>query len=215
LTVELAGETLLLLPEKALYWPRSATLFVADAHWGKAAAFRAASLALPGGTTSADLARLSGLLQRFGAQRLVLLGDVLHAKASRAPRTLEAVAAWRERHAELDVLLVRGNHDERAGDPPPEWRFTCVHEPHPEPPFVFCHHPATHPAGYVLAGHLHPAVELLGAGRQRERLPCFHFGPGVGVLPAFGSFTGTALVRPLPGDRVFVVAEDEVVSIER
>jgi hypothetical protein len=35
----------------------------------------------------------------------------------------------------------------------------------------------------------------------------------VGVLPAFGAFTGTADVQPVPGDRVFVVAGDEVVEV--
>ena len=28
--IEVAGETLQLLPEKALYWPREKTLFIAD-----------------------------------------------------------------------------------------------------------------------------------------------------------------------------------------
>ncbi len=65
----------------------------------------------------------------------------------------------------------------------------------------------------MLAGHLHPAVSLSGPGRQRERLPCFLFGERVGILPAFGDFTGGAAVRPRPGDRVFAVAEDEVVPI--
>jgi hypothetical protein len=39
--IVLAGETLRLLPDKALYWPRQQTLFIADAHFGKVAAFRA------------------------------------------------------------------------------------------------------------------------------------------------------------------------------
>ena len=34
--VRLAGETVLLLPERALFWPRAATLVAADFHWGKA-----------------------------------------------------------------------------------------------------------------------------------------------------------------------------------
>jgi DNA ligase-associated metallophosphoesterase len=214
--IELAGESVVLLAERALLWERAATLIVADVHLGKAAAFRAAAIPIPGGTTTAALGRLTTALAGTGARRLLLLGDFFHARSGRAARTLAAIAEWRERHADLEILLVRGNHDRGAGDPPAEWRFDCRDEPWSEPPFAFRHHPAD-PAedssGYVLAGHIHPAVSLSGPGRQRERLPCFLFGERVGILPAFGDFTGGAAVRPRPGDRVFAVAGDEVVPI--
>ena len=212
--VEVAGERVRLLPERALYRPAMDTLYVADPHWGKAAAFRAAGVAVPGGTTAEGLARLDGALARTGAGRVVFLGDLLHAREGRAPATFQVVAEWRGRHPRLDVLLVRGNHDRRAGDPPPELGIRCVDAPVAEPPFILAHHPAPHADGYVLAGHLHPSVTLLGRGRQRQRLPCFHFGASVGILPAFGAFTGTADVDVAAGDRVFVVAGDEVVEVD-
>jgi DNA ligase-associated metallophosphoesterase len=210
---DLAGESVVLLAERALLWEGAGTLLAADVHLGKAAAFRAAAIPMPGGTTTAALARLTSALARTGARRLLLLGDFFHARSGRAARTLAAIAEWRTRHADLEILLVRGNHDRGAGDPPAEWRFDCRDEPWVEPPFAFRHHPAEEPSGYVLAGHLHPAVSLVGPGRQRERLPCFLFGERVGILPAFGDFTGGAIVRPRPGDRVFAVAGDEVVPI--
>jgi uncharacterized protein len=46
------------------------------------------------------------------------------------------------------------------------------------------------PGAYALAGHVHPGVLLGGRAHDRLRLPCFHFGPACGVLPAFGPFTG-------------------------
>lgn len=211
----LQGESLLLLPERALLWERTATLVVADAHLGKAASFRAAGLPLPGGTTTETLTRLSAALDRTAARRLLLLGDFFHARAGRAARTLAAIAAWRERHADLEVVLVRGNHDQRAGDPPGEWGFACYDEPWIESPFAFRHHPEEEKTGYVLAGHIHPAVSLSGMGGQREKLPCFLFGEKIGLLPAFGDFTGGATVRPRWGDRVFVVAGAEVIEIGR
>jgi DNA ligase-associated metallophosphoesterase len=212
LLVELAGERVRLLPERALFWERASTLLVADAHWGKAAAFRAAGVAVPGGTTSAGLDRLDRALARTGARRLVFLGDLFHAREGKAPRTLEVLRSWRRSHPGLRVTLVRGNHDRHAGDPPPELGIECCDPPCAAAPFVLLHHPAEHPAGYALAGHVHPSVTLRGRGRQSQRLPCFHFGPRVGVLPAFGDFTGTAGVAPAPGDRVFVIAGGEVVA---
>jgi hypothetical protein len=56
-------------------------------------------------------------------------------------------------------------------------------------------------------------VTLTGAGRQRLRLPCFFLGERVGVLPAFGGFTGTAVLKPTARDRVYVVADDEVLAV--
>lgn len=212
LTIQLAGESLCLLPERALYWPRAETLFIADAHWGKAAAFRASALPIPE-TREDDLLRLDCILERTGARRLILLGDLLHAKASRTDDALSAFVAWRETHVALDVLLIRGNHDRRAGDPPESWRVECADAPTLCAPFVLQHEPAEPRSGYALAGHIHPGAVLFGAGRQQLKLPCFWFGAKVGVLPAFGSFTGTVGIRAQEGDRVYVIAENIVIAV--
>lgn len=209
----LAGEELRLLPERALFWARTATLIIADPHLGKAAALRAASIAVPEGTAADDLERLSRAIRRHAAQRLVVLGDLLHARNGRTAAALAAVTEWRQRHPDLEMILVRGNHDAHAGDPPDAWHITCVNEPWYLQPFVMRHMPGADAEGYALAGHLHPAVRLAGAGRQRVTLPCFWFGPRAGVLPAFGGFTGTAIVTPAPGDQVFVIAADEVITV--
>ncbi|HEX2191475.1 MAG TPA: ligase-associated DNA damage response endonuclease PdeM [Longimicrobiaceae bacterium] len=211
--VELRGERLRLLPERAAFWEGTGTLLAADLHWGKAAAFRASGVAVPGGGTADDLARLSGALERTGARRLVLLGDLFHARAGRTAAVLDAARAWRARHPAVEVVLVPGNHDRHAGPPPPGLELRVVPEGTAEPPFVLAHHPEPSAAGYVLAGHLHPGVVLRGAARMRQRLPCFWLGAEVGVLPAFGGFTGLAEVRPRGGDRVWVVAGEEVVEV--
>jgi uncharacterized protein len=213
-TVDAGGESLVLLPQKAAWWPRTHTLLVADAHVGKAVSFRRLGVPVPRGTTSQTLAVLTELIARHGAQRIVFLGDFLHSERAHAASTLGAVARWRAAHAALDIVLVRGNHDDRAGDPPASLAFRVVDEPLVGRGLMLCHHPAAREGGYVLAGHLHPCVSLGGrAARDHLRLPCFHFGPSVGVLPAFGSFTGMHTVRATPGDRLFAVADDSVVEV--
>lgn len=208
-----AGETLALFPERAAFWERENTLLVADLHFGKAAAFRAGGIPVPGGTTADALRRLDDLISQTRATRIVFLGDFLHARAGRAPDTLRALPEWREQRYELDLVLVRGNHDHHAGDPGPELRMTCVDAPFVVPPFAFAHRPKEWPQGYVLAGHLHPSVLLVGAGRQSARLPCFWFGSRVGVLPAFGDFTGFSEAPVSNGDQVWVIAEGSVVRV--
>ncbi|MCS6848764.1 MAG: ligase-associated DNA damage response endonuclease PdeM [Anaerolineae bacterium] len=213
-TVTAAGEVLQLLPERAVFWPRRSTLFVADVHFGKAAAFRAAGIPAPEGGLAEDLQRLSQVIACAGAERVVFLGDVLHARRGRVDHVIARVTAWRSEHSHRQFMVVRGNHDARAGDPPPEWRMTCVDEPFIEPPLAFCHMPNASPAaGYMLAGHIHPAVWLRGRAGLRERLPCFVVGPSRMILPAFGSFTGSASVQPTPDDRIYAIAGDVLVEV--
>ncbi|MDX2162378.1 MAG: ligase-associated DNA damage response endonuclease PdeM [bacterium] len=212
--LDLHGEHLILLPERALYWPRTRTLFIADLHLGKAAAFRAGGVPLPEGTTAADLSRLSRALDVTGARKLIILGDFWHAAAGRDAYTLDAFAAWRAHHAALSILMVRGNHDRGAGDPPPEWEMRVLEGPTPGPLFVCAHEPVDPAHGYALTGHVHPAAALSGRGRQRLTLPCFWFRARHAVLPAFSGFTGGTPIQPTPGDRLFAITPHQVVTLD-
>lgn len=188
--VNWAGEELHLLPSRAVWWPAQRVLFVADLHIGKAATYRRLGQPVPSGTTRDNLALLDILLTTHRPQQVVFLGDFLHAASGRTPTVLKALSDWRARHAAVAMTLVRGNHDDRAGNPPPEARIDVVDEPWLFGPFACCHHPQAHNTHFVLAGHLHPVYSLQGPGRDRLRLPCFVVEANQAVLPAFGAFTG-------------------------
>lgn len=215
-TIAFGGETLELLPERALWWPAARTLFVADLHLGKAASFRALGQPVPHGTTADNLQRLGELVARHAARHLVVLGDLLHAAPARRPRQIEPLRQWREAHAALDFIAIRGNHDRHAGEPPPELRIRIVDEPWPldasSPSLLSaCHHPQRLPGRAVLAGHWHPAVALRGPARDRLRLPCFCLVDGdLLVLPSFGAFTGSSLREPPEGATCYPVADGRV-----
>jgi len=208
--LEFGGLPLRLLPQRAAFLPTERTLLIADAHIGKAGSFRSLGVPVPSGTTAQTLAVLDALIGVTGVARIVFLGDLLHSARGRAAATLDAVAQWRARHGRLALTLVRGNHDRHAGDPPAGWGVEVVDEPLRIGALALAHHPGPVEGAQVLAGHLHPCVVVGGRARERLRLPCFHFGAGVGVLPAFGAFTGMHAVRPGPGDRVFAIAGDSV-----
>ena len=210
--INLAGEQIDLFPERAMFWERGSALFVADVHWGKAATFRAKTLAIPD-SDAEDLGRLERVLIQTQATTLYILGDLLHAEAGRTPSTLTTFAEWRSEKPMLDIVLVRGNHDKHAGDPPEDWRIRCVDAPFSLPPFVLLHVPdSTISTGYALAGHLHPGIVLTGTGRQSLKVPCFWFGENSGVLPAFGRFTGTMPIQPSCGEHVFAVTDNAVIE---
>ena len=208
-----AGERLVLLPERVAYWPARKTLFVADFHLGKAASFRRAGIPLPSGTTTENVERLGRAIARTKAKDVVFLGDFLHSAEGRAPRTFATFASWREANPALGLTIVRGNHDKKAGDPPAEWNARCIEAGEALGPFVLNHEPGAVRGGYALSGHIHPAVRLSASGEKSLRLPCFWFGARYGVLPAFGAFTGNAEVLPRRGDQVFVIAEEEVLQV--
>ncbi|GAC1415218.1 MAG: ligase-associated DNA damage response endonuclease PdeM [Burkholderiaceae bacterium] len=210
--IAIANEILLLLPERALYWPAQRLLVIADIHFGKAAAFRALGVPVPAGTTTQNLEGLDDLLAQHNVECILFLGDFLHAKTAHANATLAAIRAWRARHLELDLIVVRGNHDDHAGDPPADLRIESVDEPHNIGAFDFCHHPQESVRAHVLAGHVHP-VHRLAAGSDALRLPCFVVGERTSILPSFGAFTGGHAVSAEAGKRLFVVADDQVFAV--
>ncbi len=221
LRIQLAGEDVVLHPSGAVLLSSQQTLLVADAHFGKAVSFRKLGVPVPSGTTTENLEALSKVLADTQAKRIMFLGDFLHSRRSHAKQTLDAITRWREANSGLELTLVRGNHDDRAGDPPAHLDIHVVDEPLPSGPFALCHYPKPIAGAYVLAGHWHPCISVKGRAFERLRLPCFWFGddsgalPGnaVGVLPAFGSFTGMHRIEPRAGDRIFPVAGDVVRAI--
>jgi DNA ligase-associated metallophosphoesterase len=198
---------------RALWWERTRTLFAADLHLGKAATFRSAGIPVPEQTTSETLARLGAAIRETRPERLVILGDLIHAVAGRAQDTMAAFAAWRRDRDDLKVQLIRGNHDRRAGDPPSEWDIQCLDAPVSDGPFQLCHDPSESGAPVAIAGHLHPMTSL-GDGRgMGVRTPCFWLTSRFIVLPAFGAFTGGRVVRPGRGDRIIAVGPEAVAEM--
>ncbi len=206
-----AGETLRLLADRALHWPRMHTLIVADVHLGKGAAFRRAGVAVPSGSTAESLARLDALLRSTRAERLLVLGDLFHTALANDEPTRAAFDEFRARHPPLRIEAIRGNHDRAVERLPATWRIDWRDTTH-EPPFVFAHEPAPDPRGYVLAGHVHPVLRLRSTN-DSLRLPVFWFADRVAVLPSFGAFTGGWPVSPQPADRLIAITPQGLVPL--
>lgn len=215
-TIEHGGEALALLPERAVWWARGRTVFIADLHLGKAAAFRAGGLPTPGGGAGADLARLSAVVSQTGAARVVVLGDFMHAPEGLTDEAVVPLAEWRARHGSLDVSVVMGNHDRGLEAVAAEVGITLVEAGACAGALTMVHDPRDAPGGRAaLGGHVHPGVRV-SASRKGGGVRCACFwlrGDGVLVLPAFGGFTGLAMIDAGVGDRVFGVGEGAVVEV--
>jgi DNA ligase-associated metallophosphoesterase len=186
LHVSLAGESLCLYAGRALYWPARQRLLVADLHLGKDDSFRAAGIALPTGVAQHDLERLSALIERSGAQSLWVLGDLLHGPRIQS-RWHADWQAFRDRHAQLPMLLIEGNHDRAAAHAQlgVEQRADRI----ADGPFVFSHAPleAQRAGAFGVCGHVHPVVRVPGL---RGRFAAFALLGRQLILPAFSAFTG-------------------------
>lgn len=208
------GERLTLLAERAVHWPARRTLLVADLHLGKEEVFARAGIPIPRGPSETGLARLAALVAATASERLVVLGDLMHAVPASGEPWLAALAGFLDHHAELAVEVVAGNHDRAAGRERLDRRLVWHEAALVEAPFVLRHEPEEDARGYTLGGHLHPVCRLGGGRRgERLRLPAFWFRRRAAVLPAFGDFTGGLRVRPGRGERLFAAGPGCVVDV--
>lgn len=207
-TLTVAGEEVMLLGGRAMYWPARRRLVIADLHLGKGHVFRRAGIAVPRGATDDDLQRLTDLVKVTGAQALWIVGDVLHGPASGASWR-DSWSRWRRAHQELDVAALTGNHDRALdGD---ALALRQLGEAHIDGPFIFRHLPHADSQGrYVIAGHIHPQARVPGVPRN---WPVFWIRQEMIVLPAFSAFTGGQHVALKNGDRLVACVEGVAIAL--
>ncbi len=204
----LCNQNLILSPQKALFWRQTKTLVISDVHLGKAAHFRKSGIAVPSHIHFQDLIRIDQLIKVYKPDKIIFLGDLFHSDHNMDWSHLNS---WLHDHPEVKFILVRGNHDvlpeQYYHDSPIE-----LTEEWEEGPFLFTHD-AIKSDLFNISGHIHPAVKLSGAARQAIKIPCFHFTKHAAVMPAFGVFTGFVKVKVSRGDRVFGLADDQVIPL--
>jgi DNA ligase-associated metallophosphoesterase len=204
------GETeLWLLAYKAIYCPAYQALFIADPHFGKADHFRKSGIPVPNGADATNYAWLERLLEAYPGEAVYFLGDLFHSDHNQA---WNSFTAWLRRYADTQFYLVQGNHDILVQQAYQEAGLWLYAPPVDLGPLTLSHEPLeTVVDGQLnLCGHWHPAVKLRGGGRQSLKLPCFYHKAQQLVLPAFGQFTGNAVVQPAEGEAVYPVGEGQV-----
>lgn len=208
---EVCGELLTLLPQKAIYWAAKKILIISDLHLGKATHFRKHGLPVPSEVADYNFLDLDALMLATQPKEVILLGDLFHSKIN---SEWEAFRQWRCQHEGIAFHLVMGNHDILKKETYHECQLTMYALTYQVLPFVFSHEPLNDATlGYNLAGHIHPSVKVMGKGRQSIKLTCFHFSPLGAVLPAFGNFTGSCIIKPEKTDDVFLILENSVVKM--
>ena len=189
MNIQLAGEAIELLPERAAWWPARRTAVVADVHLGKDQVFRRSGVAIPSSVLDAELAALDRAIERTGCERLLVLGDWVHAPPVGDEAWPGVIGEWRRRRRQLAIDLVLGNHDRELTPWLAEWRIQWHEEPLINNGLYLVHEVNCEPPPTGMSGHLHP-VAWLRSGREKLRFPAFARRAEHLVLPAFGRFTG-------------------------
>ena len=212
MTIISQGEELILDKERALFLPKRQLLAISDLHLGKSAHFRQAGLQVPATIAQTDLQRLSLLIKQYHPKTLLINGDMFHHGLN---SDIEAFSVWRKQYQELNLLLVKGNHDRLSTANYAAMNIE-IHEPSfCLGPFCFIHDApkCTEEELYPISGHIHPGVTIVGKAKQRLKFPCFYFGQEYAVLPAFSLFTGLYNIYPKTSERVFAVTPKSVLEV--
>lgn len=208
LTISLQNQTLHLHPTGGLFWEEQSMLLISDVHLGKVAHFRKFGAAVPTKAIHQNFKLLEQLVSDFEPFQICFMGDLFHSSLN---QEWELFENWVAR-TPATFSLIKGNHDIIA----PE-RFEKLEIPiYPTleiGPLFLTHEPQEKQGTFNICGHIHPAIRMKGFGRQYLKLPCFFKTKNQMILPAFGQFTGTHVLTPKKEDEVFVIVENEVISV--
>ncbi len=198
-------------PDKALFFTEDRILLISDLHLGKAQHFRKHGVPIPLGVADKNFSRLQALCDLFEPDRIIFLGDLFHSEAN---HSIERFGGFRQNNPQ-PCQLVMGNHDFYDQQTYDLLELECI--PQIEYRNMLLVHDAAEinkdESRHIVSGHVHPAVRLKSSSRNSLRLAAFIFGESHSYIPAFGDFTGMHVMKTKDTDRVFAIAQDQVVAL--
>ncbi len=185
------------------------TLIVADLHLGYAWAHRRGGQLMPLSRPNTTATRLRSLILDYNAERLVVLGDVIHS-AVEAEGLREELIELDALTTVCDVVLVLGNHDRHLVKLLGRTSLQIIEEG----PFRLGPHACLHGdrayaevggvLGWTFLGHEHPALRLGDGVATSAKVPAFWLGERALILPAFSDWaagtafgSGSAMLGPV------------------
>jgi DNA ligase-associated metallophosphoesterase len=208
----ISNQQLWLSHERCIFWEQQQLLILSDTHFGKSGHFRKEGIAIPQNVYQSDIDRLAGVIEYFKPRGIIIIGDMFHSSFN---KEIEYFKKFREDFAEVNIYLIRGNHDLLNKNIYRDLAIDVYDDTFDMSPFTFVHDLNDLDKkyeNYIFSGHVHPGIDIKGKGRQRLRLPCFHFTSQHAYMPAFSRFTGMANIKKGKGDTIFMLTEDGVIK---
>lgn len=208
--INLRGEKIALLKEKAIFWEQEKALFLSDLHLGKANHFQKNGMALPNHHDKNDLDKLAFIIKENKANKVFFLGDLFHSAENLA---VEQFNTFIKKFTRCKFYLIIGNHDIIPNRVYNDLKLSC-HSSIEIGPFIFSHEEITNSSKYNIHGHVHPGIKLKGKAKQSLRTACFYFSSKHAILPAFGSSTGLYIIEPKKTDLVFALSDQGLIPMQ-
>jgi DNA ligase-associated metallophosphoesterase len=215
LRFKLNNETLWLSPARCIFWEEENALILSDLHFGKSGHFRKSGIGIPQNIYKEDLQKLFAQIAFFKPKVLLIAGDMFHSSAN---KEVDFFIKWRNDFPQMEIKLIRGNHDILTKQFYKEAKIEIVENKLVIKDFCFTHDIAlscnNENKHFTFSGHIHPGIKMNGSGNQSLMLPCFYFSKKYAILPAFSAFTGLAKIKPSASDHVFVLLKSQVMQLQ-
>ena len=196
-------------PSGVLFWKEKSMLLISDVHLGKISHFRKFGAAVPQAAVLKNFDTMNEAINFFQPEIIVFMGDLFHSSLNKEWVLFEKWVST----VISEIILVAGNHDIISPLKYENLGIRVVSEIQLDG-FLLTHHPVEREGFFNFSGHIHPAVRLQGMGRQSVRLSCFFKSEHQMILPAFGTFTGTHVLKPQADNEVYALTEDEVFQVQ-
>ncbi|MBD3581354.1 ligase-associated DNA damage response endonuclease PdeM [Flavobacterium selenitireducens] len=206
--ITIHGNHFVLHASGAVFWKERNMLLISDVHLGKVSHFRKHGIALPKAAFTGNFERLTAVADYFQAEIVCFLGDLFHSSLN---SEWDVFSDWVNSRPE-NFLLIIGNHDILQPEKYESIGMAIASELKVGN-FLFTHEPEEQDGYFTFCGHIHPGINLRGAGRQSMDLPCFFQSKNQMILPAFGEFTGKWIMEPCQGDLIYGIAGNEIFAV--
>ena len=200
---KIKGQQFIFDYRKAIYWEDTSSLILSDVHVGKLNHFQKNGIAIPNDGSRNNLINIKSLVNEYDPDQVYILGDLFHSSYNQE---------WDDwlvyfSKSNIKFALILGNHDQNDSK---KYGIATLHLLINSLWDLFCLLTILKKKliKFNICGHVHPAVKLRGLGRQYMKLNCFYISDNQLILPAFGIFTGSHILKPNKTDHVICLTSD-------
>lgn len=207
--INIQNEVFTLSNQRALFWKKEKALILSDLHIGKTAHFRKNGIALSNQIFESDLKRLSVLIEYFQPEKIIVVGDLLHAGDN---SDVDKFCEWKNQFPDIEFQLVEGNHDRISKKLEAKLCLNFKSTQLEIDDILLIHDFEKSNPKFQITGHIHPGI-VIPSKIKNIKLPCFALSENQLLLPAFSEFTGLDTKNLPKKGRFYIFTDAEIYEV--
>lgn len=207
--INIQNKVFTLTNQRALFWKKEKALILSDLHIGKTAHFRKNGIALSNHIFESDLKKLSVLIEYFQPEKIIVVGDLLHAGDN---SDVDKFCEWKNQFSEIEFHLVEGNHDRISKKLEAKLCLNFKSTQLEIDDILLIHDFEKSNPKFQITGHIHPGI-LIPSKIKNIKLPCFALSENQLLLPAFSEFTGLDTKNLPKKGRFYIFTDSEIYEV--